>query len=49
MLQYYPRNTAKYTQHILYRRLNTVRVYSEYAERMENMQKEIFSHNNAVS
>jgi hypothetical protein len=29
------------------RRLNTFRVFSEYAERMKNTQKEIFTFNNA--
>jgi hypothetical protein len=33
--------TAKYFLRILHRRLNTLLIFSEYAERMEDTQKEI--------
>ncbi len=35
--------TLKYVPRILYGRLNTFRVFSEYAERMKNTQKETFT------
>ncbi len=43
ILNAYSPNTTKYFPRILHRRLNTFLIFSEYAERMENTQKDIFT------
>jgi hypothetical protein len=47
ILTAYSPNMAEYFPSILHRSLNPICVFSEYAERMENTQKEIFTFNNA--
>ena len=46
ILAYSP-NTLRYFPRILHRCLNTFRVFSVYAERMKNTQREFFPINNA--